>query len=218
MASLPKRYYTPEEYLALERAADYRSEYLAGEIFAMCGASEAHNTITINSEGHNTITINIVAAMHTQFVGRPCRVYANDMRVKVAPTGLYTYPDVVAVCGERRFEDGRRDTLLNPTVLFEVLSPSTEAYDRGKKFAHYRRLESLQEYLLVAQDEAHVEHYTRQGDNWLLSEVRDPGDTIRLPSIDCLLSLAAVYANVEFPPVESDGDVIAPDGGGYRRG
>jgi Uma2 family endonuclease len=189
MVSQPKPYYTPAEYLALERAAEYKSEYLAGEIYALPGAGEEHNTLTLN----------IAAELRTQFRGRPCRVYASDLRVKVAAGGLYTYPDVVAACGELRFEDGHRDTLLNPTVIFEVLSPSTEAYDRGKKFAHYRRLESLMEYLLVAQDEVHVEHYTRQGSDWLLQEARDLGDAIHLPSVGGMLSLAVIYENVEFP-------------------
>ncbi len=189
MASQAKSTYTVEEYLALERAAEYKSEYLGGEIFAMSGASEPYNTITIN----------IAGALHTQFRGRPCRVYASDMRVRVTSAGLYTYPDVVAVYGPREFADDQRDTLLNPTLICEVLSPSTEAYDRGKKFGHYRRLESLQDYLLVAQDEARVEHYTRQGDAWLLYEARDLGDTIGLPSVESELALAAIYENVEFP-------------------
>ena len=189
MVSQPKPYYTPAEYLALERAAEYKSEYLAGEIYALAGAGEQHNTLTLN----------IAAELRTQFRGRPCRVYASDLRVKIAASGLYTYPDVVTACGELRFEDGHRDTLLNPTVVFEVLSPSTEAYDRGKKFAHYRRLESLMEYVLVAQDEVYVEHYTRQGNDWLLREARARGDTIRLPSIAAALTLASIYENVEFP-------------------
>src|SRR5215510_15498100 len=112
---------TPEEYLALERKAGYKSEYFAGEIFAMSGASEQHNLIVAN----------VVATLHTQFRNRPCKVYASDMRVKVSPTSLYTYPDVVALCSEPRFDDDQKDTLLNPTVIIEVLSPSTEAYDRG---------------------------------------------------------------------------------------
>lgn len=189
MASQAKPTYTVEEYLALERAAEYKSEYLAGEIVAMSGAGEPHDTITIN----------IAGALHTQFRGRPCRVYASDMRVRVTSTGLYTYPDVVAVCGPREFADDQRDTLLNPALICEVLPPSTEAYDHGKKFGHYRRLESLQDYLLVAQDETRVEHYTRQGDAWLLYEARDLSDTIRLPSLESELTLAAIYENVEFP-------------------
>ncbi|MDQ2807104.1 MAG: Uma2 family endonuclease [Chloroflexota bacterium] len=191
MASLPKPYYEPAEYLTLERAAAYKSEYLAGEIFAMAGASEEHNTITLN----------IASELRIQLRGSPCRAYANDMRVKVQASGLYTYPDVVAVCGERRFEDGHRDTLLNPTVIFEVLSPSTEGYDRGKKFALYRGLESLQEYLLVAQDEARVEHYIRHDHDWVL---RDVADTIQFAAIAAVLPLAAVYENVALPPSAAD--------------
>lgn len=120
------------------------------------------------------------------------------MRVKVHTTGLYTYPDVILVCGKRRFHDERRDTLLNPLVIIEVLSPSTADYDRGAKFAHYRQLESLQEYVLVAQDERHVMRYVRQPDHrWLLEEFRNHDDTVELPSVACRLSLADVYENVE---------------------
>ena len=194
MSALPKPYYQPAEYLTLERAAAYKSEYLAGEIYAMAGSSEAHNTITLNIAGE----------LRIQFRGGPCRVYTNDMRVKVQTTGLYTYPDVVAVCGERRFEDEYRDTLANPTVIFEVLSPSTEGYDRGKKFTLYRRLESLMEYVLVAQDEARVEHYTRQGHDWLLHEAHSLDSTIHLPSLAVALPLAAIYEDIAFPNTQAD--------------
>jgi len=188
MPSPPKPGYTPEEYLALEREAEYRSEYFAGEVFAMSGASERHNLIVSN----------IVAALHTQFRKRPCKVYASDMRVKVSATGLYTYPDVVALCEEAQFDDDQKDTLLNPTVIIEVLSPSTEAYDRGEKFAHYRKLTSLAEYVLISQDKPHVEHYVRQPDNqWLLSEASRLQDTVRLPSISSTLVLAEIYEKVE---------------------
>ena len=127
--------YTPEQYLELERKAPYKNEFVNGQIYAMPGASRAHNLITGNT--HREVS--------SQLRGRPCETYVSDMRVKVNTTGLYTYPDVVVVCGEIRFDDAQKDTLLNPTVLIEVLSPSTEAYDRGEKFAHYRRLASLQE-------------------------------------------------------------------------
>jgi Uma2 family endonuclease len=189
MVSQPKPYYTPEEYLALERAAEYKSEYLAGEIFAMAGASEDHNTIATN----------IVRQLGNQFQGRPCRVYVSDMRVRVSPAGLYTYPDVVALCGPREFADDHRDTLINPTVIFEILSPSTEAYDRGEKFAQYWRLASLTDYVLVAQDRARVEHCTRQGDGWFVTAASALDDALRLASIDAVLPLAAIYENVEFP-------------------
>jgi len=189
MASQPKRYYTPEEYLALERAADYKSEYVAGEIFAMAGASEDHNTIAGN----------IFRLLGNQFQGGPCRVYISDMRVQVATTGMYTYPDVVAVCGPREFADAHRDSLLNPTVIVEVLSPSTQDYDRGAKFDYYWRQPSLAEYVLVAQDQMRVEHFARQGAGWLLTLARAPADLLRLPALDAALPLAVIYENVEFP-------------------
>src|SRR5262249_14191303 len=150
------------------------SEYFAGEIFVMSGASERHNLIVAN----------VVATLHAQFRNRPCKVYPSDMRVKVSATGLYTYPDVVALCGEARFDDDYQDTLLNPTVIVEVLSPSTEAYDRGDKFGHYRKLASLAEYVLISQEKVHIEHYVRQSNNqWLLSEASNTQDTLQLPSI-----------------------------------
>jgi Uma2 family endonuclease len=192
MTSPARQRMTAAEYLALERAAPQKHEFFNGELFAMAGASEAHNLITLN----------VAEALRAGLRGRPCRVYASDMRVKIDATGLYTYPDVVAVCGERQFEDERRDTLLNPTVIFEVLSSSTEAYDRGDKFAHYRRLASLQEYVLIAQDRHRVERFTRQepGEEWLLTEISEPDGILRLASLDCALTLAAIYDQVELPP------------------
>ena len=191
MSGQPQARYSPQEYLELERQTEYKSEYVNGEIFAMSGASEEHNLIVMN----------VAAALHTQFRGRPCKVYANDMRIKVSPTGLYTYPDVVAVCGEAQLEDAHLDTLLNPTLLIEVLSSSTEAYDRGEKAEHYRRLPSLAEYLLISQDKPHLEHYRRQSDNrWLLSETSQLHAAITLPAIDCTLRLAAVYDRVFSEP------------------
>jgi Uma2 family endonuclease len=132
------------------------------------------------------------------------------MRVKVSDTGLYTYPDVVAVCGEPRFEDAEVDTLLNPQVLVEVLSPKTEAYDRGDKFAHYRRVESLQEYVMIAQDRVRVEHYLRQGEQWLFTELSSLDDVLRLRSIDCELPVSAVYSKLGLPSAE---DSSQPAGG-----
>ncbi len=182
-------YLTPQEYLAMERRAQYKSEYFDGEIFAMPGASPAHNKITTN----------IVGELYSQFKKRPCHVYANDLRVKVSPTGLYTYPDIVALCGVPRFDDDQQDTLLNPTVIIEVLSDSTQAYDRGKKFQHYRTLESLQEYLLIAQEECHVEHYVRQSENeWLLTEANDLAAVMHLAAIQCQLALTDIYDKVEW--------------------
>ncbi|MDT5122987.1 MAG: hypothetical protein QOC96_2469 [Acidobacteriota bacterium] len=188
MSSQVKVYYTPEEYLALERQAEYKSEYFNGEIFAMTGASRKHNLVAGN----------VFASLHNQLKKRPCEIYPSDMRVKVSPTGLYTYPDVIVVCGEPLFDDKQKDTLLNPTVLVEVLSKSTASYDRGEKFEHYRKLDSLAEYLVIAQNKYHAEHYSRQPDNrWLLSETDDRQQTIHLSSIECDLALADIYDKVE---------------------
>ena len=190
MSTVVKRRHTPEEYLALERASPYRSEYVNGQIYAMTGASQHHNFIVGN----------IFAKLHAQMEGRPCEAYVNEMRVKVSETGLYTYPDVAALCGEAKLEDGHKDTLLNPSVIFEVLSKSTELYDRSEKFAHYRRLESLREYILVAQSEVRVERFVRQGEQWVLSEYRSLDDSLPIESIGCTLALRDIYARVQFSP------------------
>ena len=148
MSTQPKSFLTPEQYLEIERQAASKSEYWQGEMFAMAGASREHNLLAGN----------LYVSLHQQLRRRPCEVYQSDMRVWIPATGLYTYPDVVAVCGEPRFTDDHVDTLVNPTFVAEILSPTTEAYDRGRKFEHYRKVESLQEYLLVAQEigRAHV--------------------------------------------------------------
>jgi Uma2 family endonuclease len=188
LSSQPKTQLTPKEYLAIERKAEYKSEYFNGEMFAMGGASERHVLIVTN----------VVAELRGQLRRRPCTVYSTDLRVRVSPTGLYTYPDVVVVCGQAQFADDQKDTLLNPTLIVEVLSESTKDYDRGEKFEHYRSLASLNEYVLIAQDKHHVEHFVRQSDNrWLLSETNRLEDTIHLSSIDCDLALAEVYDKVE---------------------
>ena len=181
--------YTPEEYLELERKAPYKNEYVNGRIFAMSGANRPHNLIAGNVFGE----------LRSQLRGRPCEAYVSDMRVKVSPTGLYTYPDIAVACEEILLDDAHNDTLLNPTVLIEVLSPSTEAYDRGEKFAHYRRLESLREYVLIVQDKARVEHFVRQGEQWVLSELSGLAGILHLPSIECHLPLKDIYEKIEFP-------------------
>lgn len=191
MSSQLQRKCSPEEYLNRERAAESKSEYLDGEIFAMSGASRRHNLICTN----------VNAELRAQLKRQRCEVYSSDMRVKVKATGLYTYPDVVVVCGEPQFEDSHVDTLLNPTVIVEVLSKSTKNYDRGEKFEHYRALDSLREYVLISQDKYHVEHHVRQADNqWLLSETNNEADTIHLPAIACDLALSEVYDKVVIAP------------------
>jgi Uma2 family endonuclease len=191
MPALPKTYFTPEQYLPLERAADYKSELVNGQIYAMSGASREHNLITGN----------LLCEISPQLKGTSSETYASLMRVKVSPTGMYAYPDVTVACNGPRFEDDYRDTLLNPTVIIEVLSPSTEAYDRGEKFAHYRRLDSLSDYVVVSQDKARVEHYVRHPDDrnsWVLTEISGLDGVLRLPSIGCEVGLADVYDRVSF--------------------
>ena len=187
MSQQVKSYVSPEQYLVLERKAEYKSEYLHGEIFAMTGASRKHNLIGGN----------IIGELNLQLKGKPGEVYPSDMRVKVAASGLYTYPDVVVVCDQPQFEDDYLDTLLNPTVLFEILSTSTERYDRIAKSGYYRTLESLTEHLLVAQDEVHVEQYVKQADGqWPLFDLRSIDAAIELESIACTLALRDVYDKV----------------------
>jgi Uma2 family endonuclease len=186
MATEAKSRLTPEQYLAMERHSETRNQFLNGEVFAMTGASREHNLINGN----------LFSEIHSQLRGRSYEAYANDMRVKVSETGLYTYPDVVVVCGQPQFEDAELDTLLNPTLIAEVLSESTEVYDRGMKFTHYRTLPSFSEYVLVAQKEVHVEHFIRQSDGWLLTETGDLTAVLDLPSIGCRLSLADIYERV----------------------
>jgi len=189
MSQQLKPYISPQEYLRLERQAEYKSEYLNGEIFAMSGASRKHNLLTLNIGG----------SLNQQLRGRACEAYTSDMRVKVSVTGLYTYPDVVVVCGEPHFEDDYLDTLSNPTVLIEVLSKSTERYDRIAKSSYYRTLDSLAEHLLVAQDEVRLEQYVRNPDgSWLLLDYRSLDDVAELKSIGCSLTLRDVYDKVRF--------------------
>lgn len=179
---------TPAEYLARERAATTKSEYANGEVSPMVGASREHNLVAMN----------IGSILHQQLWKTSCEVYTTDMRVRVDPEGSYTYPDVIVVCNEPQFEDAEVDTLLNPAVIVEVLSDSTEAYDRGDKSAQYRRLESLTDYLLVAQDEIALEHFARTADDtWELKEVRAAGQTLEIPSINCRLAVNDVYHKVK---------------------
>jgi len=180
---------TPEEYLAIERAAEVRSEYYNGRMYAMSGGSYRHLIIIGNLGRH----------LGNALAERNCTVGTSDMRVRVSPSGLYTYPDVIVVCGKPTFADGSADTLLNPIVLIEVLSPSTEGHDRGFKSAQYRRIESLQEYALVSQTEPRVEIFRRQSaGNWLLTEATGLEETCRFESLDCAVTVKDVYDKVTF--------------------
>ncbi len=188
MSTMPQRaLLTPEEYLEIERKAEFKSEYFNGEIFAMAGASRPHNRIVSN----------IIRTLDTQLLKRDCNIYPSDMRVKIKKIGKYTYPDVVVTCGKEIFEDTYVDTLLNPVVIFEILSDSTEAYDRGKKFQHYQFIESLAEYILITQDAIRVEQYVRQNDKtWVYGGYQNIDDIVKLESVGCELALKELYVNV----------------------
>ncbi len=186
---LPKQFYTPDKYLKLERRAEYKSEYFDGEIVAMAGAGR----------NHCLVSGNVTASLGVQLRKKPCEVYANDMKVQADKARQFSYPDVVVVCGEPQFRDSEDDVLQNPTVIVEVLSPPTEAYDRGEKFLRYRRLDSLQEYFLVTQSERRVEHFLKQSDgSWRMTEWTEGG--LALESVGCTLTLDDIYNKVSAEP------------------
>jgi Uma2 family endonuclease len=195
--------YTVEEYLALERESEERHEFLDGQIYAMAGESNEHADISVN----------LVRELSSQLKGTPCRVWTKDSKVPSGPAvrsyksikGLFSYPDIVVVCGEPRFLDEHRDVLLNPTLIIEVLSPSTESFDRGEKFWRYRtHLASLTDYVQVSQALPLIEHFRRQSnDEWVLSTVSDMAGSLHLASINCTLQLSEVYDRVSFPEEEA---------------
>jgi Uma2 family endonuclease len=178
-----------EDWLAAERAAtDQRSEFIAGEVFAMTGATETHNLIVAN----------VVRELGNALKGKPCRVYPSDLKVRIEAENMGTYPDAMVICGDRAFYDDRRDVVTNPTLIVEVLSESSEAYDRGNKFRHYRALPSLQAYLLLSQQRVQAELFVRQPDgSWNLSVFADPTDRIPLAAIGAELVLGEAYDKVE---------------------
>ena len=190
MALQPKPSLSFDDWLDGERASfETRYEYVDGEVFAMSGGTAEHAIIIGNIHGQ----------LWMQMKGRPCQVYASDMKLRIQAAEAGKYPDLMALCGEQQFHDGRRDLLLNPSLIVEVLSSSTEAYDRGDKFALYRRLPSLREYLLVAQHRVQLELYTRGDDGrWMLTSVDDRAGSIHLSSVDCTLTVAEVYDKVVF--------------------
>ena len=191
MPSLAQKRYTIEEYLAKERQANYKSEYYSGEIHAMAGASLRHNIIVAN----------LMRELGSALRDSPCQPIASDQRVYVQETGLNTYPDIVVLCDEPEFFDSHLDTLINPTLIIEVLSPSTEAYDRGEKFAHYRRLASFKEFLLVSQDKIRVEQYVRHNGLWTFMEFDDPDAVIKLHTLDIEILLGEIYKRVNLTPL-----------------
>jgi Uma2 family endonuclease len=190
MASQPKPYLTPAEYLVLERQAETNSEYYAGEVVAMAGASWEHNVIQANT----------IRELATRLRRGPCQATTNELRVWIPAHAIYTYPDLVVVCGEPQFQDAEVDTLLNPALIIEILSPSTERHDRGRKFAHYRTISSLVEYLLIAQDEPRIDYYHREPDGrWFIGDAHGLDATLALVvGGGCTLALADIYERVTF--------------------
>ncbi|HEY1379828.1 MAG TPA: Uma2 family endonuclease [Gemmataceae bacterium] len=190
MSAVPKTRLTPEQYLAIERKAEFRSEFYNGEMFAMAGASEPHNRVKDN----------LVVEIGSRLKGSGCHSYSSDMRVKVSATGLYTYPDIVIVCGKPELEDAHLDTLLNPQVIIEVLSDSTAGYDRGRKYRHYKQIASFREYVLVAQDEPVIERRVRQPDgSWAETDVEGLDREFAFATVPVRVAMADVYAGVTFP-------------------
>jgi Uma2 family endonuclease len=182
---------TPQEYLAIERAAEFKSEFFDGEMFAMA----------VISKDHSRITVNLTGGFHAAIRGKDCELFSSDLRVKVSANGLYTYPDLTIVCGPVDVEDEQADVLLNPTLIIEVLSPGTEHYERGKKFDLYRELDSLKEYVLVSQDQYRVEQFLRgNGSEWGCRVAFKEDDIVEFPSVGCSIPLKDIYARVVFPP------------------
>jgi Uma2 family endonuclease len=197
-------YYTIEEYLEREAVAQVKHEYLDGRIYAMTGGTMSHARIIGN----------VYAALHAQLRGRPCEAFMSELMVRVEKAGLHTYPDVSALCGKPETAGPRNEILLNPTVLVEVLSPSTESYDRGDKFMHYRQIPSLREYVLVSQDWMYVERFARDSAEhaeWSFADARGPDGEIALPSIGAALALRDVYERVDLPPTHPLRAVREPD-------
>lgn len=189
MSAVPERYYSLDEYFTLEDSGEGKHEFYQGVIYAMTGASARHNHLAAN----------VITSINNQLRGKPCVVYAGDLRVKIEATNLYTYPDASVICGPLQYDGTRSDTVTNPTIIIEVLSPSTEDYDRGKKFQHYRTIRSLRAYLVIAQDAMRVEYYARKDDHqWLLTEYSSPEQAIPLDAIQATVTLDEIYDKVDF--------------------
>jgi Uma2 family endonuclease len=191
MATQPIPLVTPELYLELERKAEFRSEYINGDMFAMSGGTWNHARIVRNT----------MSRLDEQLAGSSCEPVSSDIRLHSAKFDYYTYPDIVVVCGETKFLDSRKDTITDATLVVEVLSPSTKGYDRGDKFVYYRSLPSFSEYLLLSQDQILAEHHVRRPDGaWLFREHTSASDVIELTSIGCRIHLETLYQRVEFEP------------------
>jgi len=194
MSSQLKHRYTLEEYFELERASEIKYEYWGGEVFAMSGTSLEHEQVFGN----------VFTSLRNQVRGRSCHVFSSNLRIKVPAAPPYRYPDVTALCGQPHYEIiGGLDALINPALIVEILSPSTEGYDRGDKFTEYKSIPSFAEYLLIAQHRPHVTHYVRQPDGeWRYAEANMLSDVLTLPALDCVLSLSEVYQDVSFETAE----------------
>jgi Uma2 family endonuclease len=198
MTITQQRYYTPEEYLELEEAADYKSEYINGEIIPMAGASR----------NHNRIALNLSAALNFEFRQQDYEVFMSDVRLWLPQRSIYTYPDIMIVAGEVESFNNRTDTILNPQVIIEVLSKSTKGYDREDKFEAYRTIETFQEYLLIDQTRIRVEQFSKTGKKrWELCEYDEEDDAIALTSVPFQISLSDLYNKVKFEPVEPETNV-----------
>ena len=190
MSAVPKKKLTEEEYLAIERAAEFKSEFYDGEMFAMAGASYDHNLIVDNLHG----------ALHAQLKGGRCRALVGDMKVKTGRSRSYSYPDIVILCGKPEFHDNKRDILLNPRVIIEVLSPTTQDFNRGGKRRRYQTIDSLQEYILVAQDRADIEQHVRQRNcKWEQTIITGLDANLVFAAVNARLPFADIYAGIEFP-------------------
>jgi len=182
---------SPEEYLNIERRATFRSEYINGEMFAMAGATRQHNRIASN----------VVSEINQRIKSRDCNIYSSDLRVHVPSTGYFTYPDIVITCGKEEFTDDYNDVLVNPLVIMEILSDSTAAIDRGRKFEQYRELASFAEYLLIEQRVPRIEQYILQdSQDWMYRDIRGIDGQVRIEKIDCTLLMSDIYHKVEFLP------------------
>ena len=192
MSTQTQRRYTLEEYFELERTSEERWEYFNGEVFCMSGVSPNHARIEVNA----------TTMLNNKLGSRGCAIFPADIRIKVPAAPPYRYADVSVVCEEAIFERiGGVEALTNPVVIVEVLSPSTEAYDRGDKFTYYKSISTLREYLLVAQHRPHITHYTRDGEGWNYEELNEAAAELTLPTLDCVLALSEVYRNVHFEPL-----------------
>jgi Uma2 family endonuclease len=187
MAQEPNKFLTPERYLELDRKAESLSEFYGGEMYPL----------EVGTREHERVLVNTFHQIKHQLFGQPCQAYTSSMRVRVGPAGPYTYPDIVVVSGRPSFADDKQDILLNPAVIIEVMSRSTEDYDCGGKFVGYRKLASLRDYLAVAEHKLYVEHWTRQPDDrWVRTRYTDREQSIEIPSIGCMLVLSEVYDRV----------------------